>query len=347
MTIIHLITPALAEANNGNWQTAYRWGKFLSKRHQVQTSKQWQASSQHDHTSVNLREVAVRQTSSSVSAEMMIALHARRSAPSIAAFALTGQPIVLVMTGTDLYRDIHTECDAQRSLELADRLVVLHELGADDLPQRFRSKTRTIFQSARKLIPVDHARHQARKRFFDVILVGHIRAEKDPLTALRAIQMMRAGPIPASSKITRLLHVGSDKDESLGQHFRDVAATLPEVVLKGSQPNAVTRQLIKTSDLLVLPSIMEGGANVLIEAVMAGVPVIASHISGSVGMLGADYQGFFEVGNAQGLATLLARCRDEPNFIEQLRKQCDQRSKLFEPASEERAVNLLVDELIS
>jgi putative glycosyltransferase (TIGR04348 family) len=329
MPTIHLITPALAQANNGNWQTAYRWTKFLADRFEVITAKQWEPN-QH----------ATR------SPEMLIALHARRSAASIAAFAKTGRPIVVVLTGTDLYRDIHSDPEAQRSLELADRLVVLHEQGIQDLPVQYRSKTRVIFQSARRLKPFGDALSRSKKKFFDLALVGHVRAEKDPMTALRAIQCLRVLPRSGSAKPTRLLHIGSDKDEALGHSFRQLASSLPEVTLKGNLSHAKTRQIIKRCDALILPSIMEGGANVLIEAARSGVPVIASRISGSVGMLGQDYLGYFEVGNDNELARLIVKCRDEPKFLKKLQMQCEKRSKLFDPMLEKRAVNALAAELM-
>ncbi len=329
MPSIYLITPALAQANNGNWQTAYRWTKFLCERFEVVTAKQWDPG-----------QYATR------SQTMMIALHARRSASSIEAFSQTGRPIILVLTGTDLYRDIHSDSQAQRSLELADRLVVLHDQGVQDLPARFRSKTSVIFQSARRLKPFGDAISRSKKKFFDLALVGHIRAEKDPMTALRAIQCLRVLPRSGVPKPTRLIHIGSDKDEALGDSFRQLANVLPEVQLKGNLSNAKTRQIIKHCDALLLPSIMEGGANVLIEAVRSGVPVLASRISGSVGMLGQDYLGYFDVGNEIELAKLIIQCRDEPQFLRTLQAQCETRSKLFDPAREKRAVNALVSELM-
>lgn len=329
MPTIHLITPALAQANNGNWQTAYRWTKFLNDRFEVITAKQWD-SGQTAHRSK----------------DMMIALHARRSASSIAAFARTGRSIILVLTGTDLYRDIHSDPEAKRSLELADRLVVLHEQGIQDLPAQYRSKTKVIFQSARLLKASGDATSQSKKKFFDLALVGHIRPEKDPMTALRALQCLRVLPRSGQSKPIRLIHIGSDKDETLGHSFRQLASALPEVHLKGNLSNARTRQIIKRCDALVLPSIMEGGANVLIEAIRSGVPVIASRISGSIGMLGQDYLGYFDVGNEIELAKLIVKCRDQPEFLKRLQVQCEKRSKLFDPAVEKLAVNALVTELI-
>jgi putative glycosyltransferase (TIGR04348 family) len=329
MTTINLITPALADANNGNWQTAYRWAKFLSDQFDVRTAKEWQAGVQ-----------------AAESPAMMIALHARRSASSIAAFAQTGQPIALVMTGTDLYRDIHRDPAAQRSLELAHRLVVLHDHGVHDLPEQFRSKTRVIFQSARSLIPAEQPVTEVKKRYFDLALVGHIRAEKDPITALKAIQLLSATSRSPSSPTVRLIHIGSDKDETLGQAFRELASTLPQVILKGNLSNPKTRQIIKQCDALVLPSVMEGGANVLIEAVTAGVPVLASRISGSVGMLGEDYSGYFQVGNALDLSQTISRCLADKAFLNKLRRQCERRAHLFEPQREKLAVLALANELL-
>src|SRR5262249_59060290 len=84
----------------------------------------------------------------------------------------------------------------------------------------------------------------------------------------------------------------------------------------------------------VLGSMMEGGANVISEAVAAGLPVIASDVAGSIGLLGADYAGYYPVGDAAALAQKLARAEQEPAFLDELRRQCAARAPLFEPARE-------------
>src|SRR5260370_5791459 len=83
-------------------------------------------------------------------ADAMIALHARRSHASIVRFReqFPSSPLVVVLTGTDLYRDIRTDRDARASLVLADRLVVLQDMGRFGLRAQFRRKTRVIYQSA-------------------------------------------------------------------------------------------------------------------------------------------------------------------------------------------------------
>jgi glycosyltransferase involved in cell wall biosynthesis len=79
---------------------------------------------------------------------------------------------------------------------------------------------------------------------------------------------------------------------------------------------------------------MEGGAHVVMEAVCRGTPVLASCIPGNVGLLGADYRGYFPPGDAGALATLLERVRDEPAMLADLTAQCAARAPLFDPARE-------------
>src|SRR5215467_14579859 len=105
---IAIVSPALRAANNGNWRTAYRWSRFLRPRFDVEVCSEW----------------ATR-----TSPQCLIALHARRSADAVArhADACPDSPRVVVLTGTDLYRDHPADRAARRSLDLATHLVVLQE----------------------------------------------------------------------------------------------------------------------------------------------------------------------------------------------------------------------------
>ena len=307
-----MVTPALAAANNGNWQTARRWARFLRGHAQVTVTMQWDGQPY----------------------DAMIALHARRSADSLSAFANSGRPTALILTGTDLYRDIRSDPQAQRSLQLATYLVVLQPAGRGELTTALQLKTRVIYQSAPAI-----SRKPARQRTWDLAMVGHLRQEKDPLTAVRALSRL-------SEPSYRLLQIGDDKDATTGMAFTQLAQMDSRVVRLGALPHAQTRQWISRSRLLLLPSLMEGGANVLIEAVTSEVPVLASRISGSIGMLGEAYPGYFPVGDDAALAALIRRCRDEPAFLHQLNRHCSHRAALFEPRHEAAAVRLLVAELL-
>jgi hypothetical protein len=55
-------------------------------------------------------------------------------------------------------------------------------------------------------------------------------------------------------------------------------------------------------------------------------------------MLGADYDGYFPWGDAQALANLLQRCKNDADFLDHLHKQCTQRAPLFEPLAEKTAL---------
>ena len=308
---VAIISPALASANNGNWHTARRWARCLAPSARVEIAQEWRGAS----------------------ADFLIALHARRSAPSIAAFAgrHPERPLVVVLTGTDLYRDIATDAAAQRSLALASRLVVLQAEGVRALPPEYAAKTTVIYQSARSLLPGRRSR-----RHFDLALIGHMRPEKDPLTALRALRLL-----PADLPV-RLFHVGGELDPALAAEVRALGATEPRYRWLGPLSQAETRQRLKRCRLLLLPSLMEGGANVLIEAVTSGVPVLGSDIPGNRGMLGAAYPGWFPTGDAAALAAMISRAVRDPAWYAGLHRHCADRVSLFSPAQECAAVRSLL-----
>jgi glycosyltransferase involved in cell wall biosynthesis len=97
---------------------------------------------------------------------------------------------------------------------------------------------------------------------------------------------------------------------------------------------------------MVISSIMEGGANVVIEAITHEVPVLASRMSGNLGMLGSDYPGYFDVGDHRSLAKLIQRCMDDKKFLDLLKKYGARRATRFYPATEKRAVLQLAHKLL-
>jgi putative glycosyltransferase (TIGR04348 family) len=223
---------------------------------------------------------------------------------------------------------------AEESLVLADRLVVLQDEGLRALPKAQRTKARVIHQSARLLKPF--AKPQDR---LNCMMVGHLRDVKDPLTALNAWAYLPAGaPI-------RLIHVGAELDSGLGAAARAFERLDRRYRWLGARPHAWTRQAIRKAHLLLVPSLMEGGANVIVEAVRAGTAVLASRVPGNVGMLGRAYPGYFPVGDDQALARLVRRCADEPAFLRQLESACRARRPLFDPRRERAALLSLMREL--
>jgi putative glycosyltransferase (TIGR04348 family) len=324
-THIWIVSPAAADANNGNWQSASRWARCLRARHRVTISGDWPA------------PTTAQQAGAAAPPDLLIALHARRTAASLDAWHRThpGRPSILLLTGTDLYRDIHSDASAQRSLQQATALVVLQADGVNALPPPLRAKTSVIYQSAATLRPM----RSSARRHADICMIGHLRPEKDPLTFMRAAALVRAAS-------ARLVHIGGALDAALAQAAQATAATQPRYQWLGAMPHAATRQRLKRSRATALTSTMEGGANVIIESVCAGVPVLASDIGGNRGMLGEDYQGYFPCGDAAALAHLIDRVIDDERFHATLSAQCDARAPLFAPAVEQAALLELVDNLL-
>ena len=259
----------------------------------------------------------------------------------MAAFAETcpDRARVLVLTGTDLYRDIAIDASARHSLDLATHLVVLQDAAPEVLESRHRGKCRVIYQSATARNPGTRA-----KRTFDVICVGHMRAEKDPLTPMRALLRL-----PADSPL-RLIQIGEALSDEYALAARELQAhrwpAAPRYRWLGARGHAETRRRIGEARAIVVSSVIEGGANVIAEAVTCGVPVVASRIGGNVGMLGHDYDGYFLPGDDAQLAQLLDRISRDAAFLAHLRSQCAARAPLFDPARESAEVHRLVEDAL-
>jgi putative glycosyltransferase (TIGR04348 family) len=321
---IVIVGPARADANNGNWQTASRWQRMLASMYRTRIVRDWPDDAAEDDAA-------------------MIALHARRSAASIDAWhnAHSGRGLAVVLTGTDLYRDIRSDRSAQRSLDEAQCLVVLQEQGPQALPARLRGKARVIFQSTTQRAALTKTRAHLR-----AVMVGHLREEKSPETLFEAARILSGEPD------IFIDHIGAPLDPALGKAARATMAACPNYRWLGNLPHEIVRRRIQRAHVLVHTSRMEGGAHVIMEAVCSGTPVLASRIDGNVGMLGEGYSGYFEQGNAEALAAWLMRCRDDlhgarrKGTLEALSRQCRARQRLFSPETERTALLRLAKTLI-
>ena len=281
--------------------------------------------------------VVLAQEYKSQSCDLMIALHARRSHVSIVRFRERhpSSPLILALVGTDLYGDIHTDSSAQKSLELADRFVVLQPMGITELPEHMASKARVIYQSVEPL----PGKFTPKKNVFEVCVIGHMRPVKDPFRTALAVRLL-----PLSSRI-RVLHAGADLSGDMEETAREESSLNPRYRWLGNLPHWKSMRLLARSKLLSLTSESEGGANVVSEAIACSVPVISSRISGSIGLLNEDYPGYFTVGDTQELANLLQRAETDAGFYNSLKSWCERLKPLFEPADERRRWDKLLREL--
>ena len=310
---IALVTPAGPGTRNGNRHTALRWAAFLrAAAYRVNVSVQW---------------------SPETGADVMLALHARRSYPSLKAFPRE-KPLVVALTGTDVYRDIHESAEARESLELADRLIVLQPKAAEELPGRFRSKLGVVVQSS-----ATRLRHSPVKERFRVCVIGHLREEKDPLRIVSAL--------PYLDLDAEVIHLGAALDRALGERAMAAMEREPRYRWLGSVPHARALRWLASSHAMVISSRMEGGANVVCEALRIGVPVLASRISGNVGLLGARYSGYFPLGDAPALARLLTRAARDGRFYRGLKNQVARLRPAVAPQTEARALLAVMRDAIA
>lgn len=312
---IRIVCPAPRGSLSGNRVSAQRWAAILeSLGHDVQISTYLEGP-----------------------CDLLVALHAKRSASAVYRYssAYPGKPVVVALTGTDLYRDIQRSVPAQRALERATRLLALQPLAAEELPEHLRGKLRIIYQS------VEQTAGAARppSRTFQVCVVGHLRHVKDPFRAALSVRKL-----PGESRI-RIVHAGSAMTRAMERRARAEEERNPRYCWRGGIPRLKTRRLIASSHALVLSSRMEGGANVISEAVVDGTPIIASRIPGSVGLLGEDYPGFYETGNTEELRGLLLRAETDAAFYQDLRARCARLAPLFDPQRERFAWDALLAEL--
>src|SRR5262249_15854501 len=204
------------------------------------------------------------------------------------------------------------------------------------LPPELRGRARAIVQSARAV-----AGEPPDPRRFDVCVLGHLREVKDPLRAAAAARLL-----PPESRL-RVLQVGGALGDESAEAARAEAEANPGYEWRGERPRADALAILARCRLLAVTSRLEGGANVISEALAARVPVVSSRIDGSVGILGEDYPGYFPVGDTAALASLLERCERDGAFLRALADRCERLRPLVDPAREREGWKALLAEISS
>jgi putative glycosyltransferase (TIGR04348 family) len=315
---IGIVTPAPAGSSFGNRITALRWSSILKRLG---------------------HRVSISQTYDDQAFDLLIALHARRSHQSIKRFHRKhpALPIVVTLTGTDVYQDLARDERAAKSLEMATRIVALQPKALQRLKPILKAKARVIFQS------VETRKRPKRKRraedSFVVTVIGHLRPVKDPFRAAQATRLL-----PSGSRIC-IVQIGAAMTAAMSRRAKAELHNNPRYQWLGELSRARALSVLSKSDCCVVSSRVEGGANVMSEAIVAGVPVLASRIDGNVGILGADYPGLFKVGDTRALARLFQRVETDFHFRAGLRRRVRALAPLFERKREERAWAELIDGL--
>lgn len=313
---IVLITPEGPTSRTGNKVAATRWARILrGLGHRVTMATAYDGAP----------------------ADMMVAVHAWRSAAAIERFKRSnpGRPLILQLSGTDIYDQLKRDpAPTLRSMELADRLVALNDLAWRVVPRGLRPRLRVIHQSAEPL-----AVRRPSRRAVVVSVIGHLRDVKDPLRTAEAARLL-----PAGSRV-QVEQVGRAYTAEWAERARREMAINPRYRWRDDVPAAAVRRLLARSHAMAITSVSEGGANVVSEAVVAGVPVLASRVDGNVGLLGEGYDGYFPAGDTEALARLMSRIEREPAFVARLSRALRRRAPLFRPSREVAAWRRLLAEV--
>ncbi|MCA8978444.1 MAG: TIGR04348 family glycosyltransferase [Planctomycetes bacterium] len=313
---VQIVTPAPRASRSGNRLTALRWaGQLRSLGHRVR----------------------VREALDDAPADLLIALHAEKSASSLAAWKTrrASAPAVLIMTGTDLYDHDRLSQVALESCARADRIVVLQPGAIERIPSELRGRVRCIPQSAlppRELPSRDNDR-------FEVVSLAHLRPVKDPLLLARA-----AALVPANSRL-RVRLAGSAYDAALADAVRRESLEHPRFEWVGSLSRTEAMRLLASADLLVITSRNEGGPAVVPEAIACGVGILSTEMPAARSLLGADHPGLFPVGDSAALAELLHRAEADPQFLHRLTQRSLDAQPEVDPSRERGRIAALLSEL--
>lgn len=313
---IALITPAAPGSRHGNRGTATRWAAMLRELgHHVSLQIDWDGAP----------------------ADLMLALHARRSHASVRNYVMCypDRPLIVALTGTDLYRDIRTDAEAQASLQLATRMIVLQDMGLRELAPALRRKTRVVYQSASRV-----RRPPPLKSCFEIAVSGHLRKEKDPFRTAAAL-----AHLPKASGI-RVTHIGGAMSDAMKTQANAWMKREPRYRWHGEVAQGKALRMLARGRLMVISSRLEGGANVVSEALVNGVPVIASRVSGNIGMLGKGYAGYYALEDERALARMLWRAESDAAYYQKIAAQCRARSAMLTYAGERSALRRLLAELL-
>jgi glycosyltransferase involved in cell wall biosynthesis len=343
---VRVVTPFGAASGMGNWRTASRYAQML-RASGINASI---------HEAAKIDDACAESGQRTVG----IVLNAARSASCVHTLAAAGIPVMVVMTGTDLYgvlrADRATETSyaaAESAMLTASMVLTLQEEAQQEIQRRWPALAGRVFVLPQTSPPrKPHAPVvTVQSKTVRFLIAAHIREEKDPRTAFQAFHIAfpdgwaeRAdgGRVPV-----RLIHVGGYQDKTLAHELMLLAGQFPGILLEGPLTHAETMRQMTHVHCLVQPSISEGGALVIAEAVACRLPVIASNIPAHRAQLGADYPGLFKTGDAHDLARQLRRFVADPELLSDLqRRQAALITKLASPAQERDELVRLVRQLV-
>ena len=179
---------------------------------------------------------------------------------------------------------------------LSQRVLVLNRFSADYVCKIAGSKVKVVpnFIDVKDIV----GQRKIADTVKQVIFVGHVQREKGVIEIIQAakrfpdVQFTLVGPV----------HQEIEKIERSGN-----------VVLLGNQTHEQVIQLLNEADVFLFPSYTEGFANALLEAMTAGLPVIATDVGANAEMIENDGGIIIPVGDSNALVSAIAELNEDPD----------------------------------
>ncbi|MFT6862397.1 MAG: glycosyltransferase involved in cell wall biosynthesis [Akkermansiaceae bacterium] len=257
-------------------------------------------------------------------ADVLISLHAVKGVEGVRDFRekMPKGRVIVLLTGTDLYQSLPQGSEAGlQNLVDANRIVVVQEAAIRRLPVEVREKVVVIPAS---LDPISIEASPLASPFA-ISVVGHPRPVKRPFLTIETVARH-----PEWQDV-EVWQIGEGLDEESRKTGEEWSQKEPRYRWFGGLPREESLKLCAKSSLTINSSILEGGANAVLEAMSMGVPVLASRIEGNEGILGEKYPGYFGEGELDGMLQAIIDKRVELRDWVDLARA---RLPLFSPESE-------------
>ncbi|MBF0450560.1 MAG: glycosyltransferase family 4 protein [Candidatus Magnetomorum sp.] len=226
---------------------------------------------------------------------------------------LTGTPVITTLRGSDVRRALDSWIEGyllKLCLYLNDRVVAVSHAMRKIVKKKFPRFSRhllTIPNGVSKTFLEITPHDTEKNRPLRLISIGNLIPQKGLDTVLSALGQSEC----PNDFLYYIIGEGIEK-----QRLIDLASQLhisEQVKFLGNISNKDLPAHLQYMDMLILSSYGEGRPNVVMEAMAAGIPVIASHIDGVKELIQDETSGLlFEAGNVAHLARQLERLKNNP-----------------------------------
>jgi glycosyltransferase involved in cell wall biosynthesis len=213
------------------------------------------------------------------------------------------------------------------------------------------SRIRVLHNSAAVLGEIPAALSDNMKRQFALpsdgtkilVSIGRLSYEKGHADLLHALQLLQAARTDLRWK---LLLVGSGPEESNLQNLAARLGLQSQVIFTSHQSNVLP--FYKIADAMILPSHTEGSPHVVLEAMSAGVPIVATAVGGVPEILTHDETALLvPPRNAEAMSAAIGRLVESPGLARSLAAKAKQVLMLhFSHESYRRSLLGIYDELL-